>query len=127
MRDAAGVRDGAANVVDQLLADEGLVVPDRVKYLPDRERRRRVRSHQPQRLLVLRWDAVLQPEQVVGFEALAELGGLDRGHAVMPVVQQWQLGTELAAHGLEHGRNVAQIGTGVPRLLRRQVASAGWL
>src|ERR1039458_5737831 len=39
-RDAAEVRCGRTHVVDQLLGDQPLEVPDRVEHLTDRERRR---------------------------------------------------------------------------------------
>ena len=40
----------AAHVVDQLLGDQRLVVPDGVEHLADRQRRGRVLAHDPQRL-----------------------------------------------------------------------------
>ena len=42
VRDAAGVHDGRADVVDQLALDQMLAVPDRIEDLTDRERRDRM-------------------------------------------------------------------------------------
>ena len=42
VRDAAAVHDGRADVVDELVLDEVLAVPDRVEHLAHRERRHRV-------------------------------------------------------------------------------------
>ena len=50
VRDAAGVHDGRADVVDQLLADQVLAVPDRVEDFADRQRRGRVLADQAERL-----------------------------------------------------------------------------
>jgi hypothetical protein len=80
------VGGGSANVVDQLLGDQLLVVPDGVENLTDRQGRGGVLAHQPQRLLVLGGGAVLQPEEVVRLQALAELRRLDRSEAMMGVV-----------------------------------------
>ena len=126
-RDAAEVRGGGPDVVDQLFLDEGLVVPHGVEDLADRQRGGGVLADQAQRLLVLGRGAVLEPEQVVRLQGLAQLGGLDRGHPVVPVVQQRHLRAELVAHRLEHGRQVAQVGAGVPVLLHRERAAAGGL
>ena len=82
---------------------------------------------QAQGLLVLGRGAVLEPEQVVGFQRLAQLRGLDRGHPVVPVVQQRDFRAELVPHRLEHGGQVAQVGPGVPVLLLRERAAPGRL
>ncbi|GAA2273432.1 hypothetical protein GCM10009853_029080 [Glycomyces scopariae] len=127
MRDPAGVRDGAAHVVDQLLADDLLVVPHGIEDLADRERGRGVLPDQAQRLLVLGGRDVFEPEQVVGFERLPELRGLDRGEPVVRVVQQREFGAELVPDGLEHPGHVAEVGARVPVLLGRTRAALGRL
>ena len=77
-RDAAGVHDRRADVVDELLLDELLAVVDAVEDLADRDRRRGVLADQAEALLQLGGHRVLHPEQVVGLELLAEAAGLDR-------------------------------------------------
>ena len=72
------------------------------------------------RVLVLGRGAVLQPEQVVRLQRLAEPRGLDGRQPVVRVVQQRELRAELAAHRLEHGGDVPQVGAAVPVLLRGQ-------
>ena len=84
-----------------------------------------MRPDQAQRLLVFGRGAVLEPEQVVGFQRLAQLRGLDRGHPVVPVVQQREFRAELVPHRLEHGGQVAEVGAGVPVLLLRERAAPG--
>ena len=125
--DPAGVRHGATHVVDELLADEQLVVPHRIEDLADRERGGGVLTDEPQRLLVLRRRAVLEPEQVVRFEGLAELCGLDGCHPVVAVVQQRKLRTELVAYRLEHRGKVTKVGAGVPVLLGGERSALGGL
>ena len=88
VRDAAGVHDGRADVVDQLVLDQVLAVPDRVEHLADRQRRRGVLADQAERLLVLGRRRVLHPEQAVGLERLAQPRRLDRRQPVVHVVQQ---------------------------------------
>ncbi|MNY50727.1 hypothetical protein D3C86_1862550 [compost metagenome] len=66
MGDAARVHDGGADVVDQLLADQRLAVPDRVEDFPHGQRRGGVLADQPERLLVLCRRGVFQPEQAEG-------------------------------------------------------------
>lgn len=117
--DASEVRDGRAYVVDQLLGDQGLVVVHRVEDLTDGQRCGRVPADQPQRLLVLGGRAVLQPEQAVRLQVLAQTGGLHGREAVVRVVQEGQLRAELGAHGLQYVRHVTQIGVGVPVLHQR--------
>ena len=102
--DAAGVHDRGADVVDELLLDQLLAVVDRVEHLADRERRRRVLADQPEALLVLGRRRVLQPEQVVRLERLAEPRRLDRRQAVVHVVQQVQVGPEALAQRARRAR-----------------------
>ena len=88
VRDAAGVHDRRADIVDQLFLDELLAVPDRVEHLADGERRHGVLADQAEIRLVLGRRRVLHPEQVERLECLAEPRGLDRRQPVVHVVQQ---------------------------------------
>ncbi len=85
--------------------------------LADGERRGGVLADAAQRRLVLPRRRVLQPEQVVGLQVLAQARRLNGCHAVVAVVQQRQFGPELVAYGFEDARHVAQVGAGVPDLL----------
>src|SRR5881396_3888951 len=98
MRDAPRMNDRRADVVDQLLADQILAVPDRVEDLADGEWSRRVLPDEPERLLVLGGCGVLEPEQAIGLEILPQPRGLDRRHAVMAVVQQMVIVAVRVAH-----------------------------
>ena len=59
-----------------------------LKISPTASGLRRVLADQAEAFLQLGGDGILEPEQAVGFEVLAEAGGLDRGQAVVDVVQQ---------------------------------------
>src|SRR5262249_20277519 len=96
--DPAGVHDAHADEVDELLGDELLAVPDRVEDLADRQRRGGVLAHEAQVGLELGGDRVLEPEELVGLERLAQLRGFDRGEPVVHVVQEAQVGPEGVAH-----------------------------
>ena len=117
VRDTACVHDRGAHVVDELLGDQLLDIPDRTEHLANRDRRRGVLSDQPERLLVLRRGRVLHPEQPAVLDSLAEPGGLDGREPVVYVVQQVEVEPEPVAHGLEIGGREVQIGLGGPRLL----------
>lgn len=110
---------GRADVVDQLLGDQALVVVHRVEDLADGQRRGGVAAHRAQGLLVLRGGAVLEPEEVVRLQLLAEAGRLDGGEPVVGVVQERELGAELGTHRLQYVRHVTEIGVGVPVLHQR--------
>jgi hypothetical protein len=114
--DASEVGDRGPHVVDQLLGDQGLVVVHGVEDLADGQRRGGVGPDQAQCLLVLGGCAVLQPEGPVRLQVLSEPGRLGGGEPVVCVVEQGQVGAELTAYGVEHGRDVAEVGVGVPVL-----------
>jgi hypothetical protein len=59
------MHDAHAQIVDELLAEQLLAVPDRVEHLPDGERRDRVPADDAQVGLELGRDRVLQPEKPV--------------------------------------------------------------
>ena len=125
VRDAAGVDDGGADVVDELLLDQALAVPDGIEDLAHGQRRGRVLADQAEGVLVLGRGRVLDPEQAVGLELAAQARGLDGCEAVVHVVQQVVLPAQLGAHGLEQARHVAQVLAGVPVVLGRQAAVGG--
>ncbi|ABA53425.1 hypothetical protein BURPS1710b_A0511 [Burkholderia pseudomallei 1710b] len=125
VRDAARVHDRRADVVDQLIADQVLAIPDRIEDLADRERRRRVAADQPECVLVLGGRRVLEPEQPVRLEIAAEARRLDRREPVMRVVQQVRRVAERVAHLAEQLGRMAQVERGVPRLLGRQAFFGG--
>ena len=115
--DAAGVYDGGADVVDELLGDQLLHVPDRAQVLADGDRGGGVLPDVPERFLVLGGGRVLHPEQPVGLHPLAELGGLVGGEPVVHVVQQVEAEAETVPDGLEVGGREIQVGLCGPGLL----------
>ncbi len=124
---SAGVHHGRADVVDQLLFDELLAVPDRIEHLADRERRHRVLADQAEVRLVLGRRRVFHPEQVEGLECLAQSRGLDRRQPVVHVVQQVRLRAESRAQRFEELRNVREVSLGRPDVLARQVRVRGFV
>src|SRR3546814_9753483 len=101
MGDAAGMDDGGADIVDQLVLDQLAAIPDGVEDLTDRERGHRMLADQAERLLILGGGRILQPEQPIGFERLAQSGRLDRRQAVVNVVKQLDLVTVRHAQPFE--------------------------
>ncbi|MNT77213.1 hypothetical protein D3C72_2163040 [compost metagenome] len=85
-RDATGMHRRHAYIINQLLLDEEARIPDRVEYFADGERRRGVFPDQPETLLMLGRDGILQPEQASEFEIFTKAGGLDRRQAVVGVM-----------------------------------------
>jgi hypothetical protein len=78
MRDPAGVHDRCANVINELLLNQRLGVPDRIEDFAHREWSGRMLANQPERGRVLCGRRVLQPEWPVGFQIFSEAGGLNR-------------------------------------------------
>src|SRR3954468_14206231 len=109
MGDAAGMDYGGADIVDQLLLDQLLAVPDRIEDLADRERRRRMLSDQAEIGLILGRSRIFQPERLVGLEILAEPPGFDRRQPMMHVVEQVDVPAKRLARLLEQWRHRAQI------------------
>ncbi|MNJ67154.1 hypothetical protein D3C77_632980 [compost metagenome] len=101
MRDAARVHHGGPDVVDQLVLHQVLAVPDGVEDLAHGQRRGGVLPDQAEGVLVLGRRGVFHPEQVVGFQRFAQATGFDRRQAVMHVVQQMVLETQLVADAVE--------------------------
>src|SRR5579871_1804248 len=101
MCDAAGMHHGHTDVVDQLFFDQVLRVPNRVEHLADGKRRRGMRSDEAKGFGILRRHRILEPEKTIWLEILAESRRFDRSQAVMHVVQQMDIRTELCSRRLE--------------------------
>ena len=126
MRDAAGMHHGRADIVDQLLLDQLLAVPDRIEHFADGQRRRGVLADQAEAGLVFRRHRILHPEQAIGFEILAQPPGLDRGQAVVHVVQQVHVPAQRLARRFEQRRHAsADISPSTTRFSVGSSASAG--
>ena len=92
---AACVDNRRSDVVDELFLDELVAVVDAVEHLADGERNRRVLPDDAEALLQFRRNRILQPEQTVRLETLAELRRFDWRESMMCVVEQQRFGTEL--------------------------------
>src|SRR5580692_1338640 len=79
---AASVDDGHADVVDELVADEIVSVPEGVKDFAGGYGGRCVAADEFEAFLEFGGAGVFHPEEVVGFEGLAEARGFDGGEAV---------------------------------------------
>ena len=110
----AGVDDVGADVVDELLGDQLLAVPDGVEELPHRERRGGVLPDDPKALLQLRRHQVLEPEQLVLLDPPPQPGGLDRGQPVVGVVEERKVETEPLPDRLEERGYLVQVARGGP-------------
>ena len=112
--DAAGVDHCAANVVDQLLLDQLLAVPDGVEHFAHGQRSRGVAADMAEGFLVLRRRRVLHPEQAVGLQRLAKLRRLVGRQPVVHVVQQLVLEAVSVAQLLEQLRREIEVLRRVP-------------
>src|SRR6266702_201905 len=84
--DPSRVHHGCPDVVDQLLLNELLAVPDAVEHLAHRKRRRGVLADQAEIGLILGRDGILEPEQPEWLEILAQPRGLNWRQAVVDIV-----------------------------------------
>ena len=112
--------DRGADVVDQLLGDQLLAVPDRVEDLADRDRRGRVLPDQPEASWCSAGVGSSIQNSRYGSSAAPEPAGLDRRQPVVDVVQQVEAEAERVADLLHHPRREVEIRLGRPLLLGRQ-------
>ena len=76
-----------ADEVDQPLLDEGQVLVLRVEELAHRDRDARLLAQQPEVVVVFGRERILEEEQAIGLERLAQIDPLVEGHALVDVVQ----------------------------------------
>ena len=122
VRDAAGVHDGGADVVNELVLNQVFAVPQAVENLTHGQRRGGVLADQAESLLVFSRRSVFNPEQVVGLEGLAQPRRFNRCEAVVHVVQQVRVGADSLAHGFKQLGCVQQVFFTAPVVLAGQVA-----
>jgi hypothetical protein len=67
---ATAMHHAHAQVVNQLLADQLLRIPDGVEDLSNRKRRRRVLANEPKTVLQFRRNRIFQPKQVIRLSSL---------------------------------------------------------
>ncbi len=122
MRHPTRADDRHADIVDQLVLDQVLAVPQRIEDFTDSQRRRRMLTDQLERLLILGRRGVFHPEQLVGLQRPAHLRGFQRRQAVMRVVQEVVVKAELFAQFFEQLRDIVQVFLRRPNGLGRQRA-----
>ena len=127
MADAAGMDHGGADIVDQLVLDQFAAIMDRVEDLAHGQRRGGVLADQLERVLIFRRGRIFQPEGAILFQILAQATGLDRGQAMMDVVQQMHVPAQRLARSLEQFGDDAEIFAGVPDIFGRQVGVGGFV
>ena len=118
--DPARADDSAADVIDQLVLDQLARIPERVENFAHRQRRGGVLTHQLERLGVFRRGAILQPEQLVRLQHLAQIGGFLRGIAVVAIVEQMVIKAVSFAQFLEQLGHMVERLAGIPASHRRQ-------
>ncbi len=114
--------NGGTDIVDKLLFNELLAVPDAVKHFAHRNRRDGMLADKAEAGLIFRRRRVFHPEHAEFFNALAKTGRFNRRQAVMHVMQKMFIKAELAAHRIEQLRREIEIFLGGPELLFRPVA-----
>jgi hypothetical protein len=125
--DAAAVDDGHADVVDPLVGDEFLRVPEGVEDFAGGERCGGVLADEGEGGLELGGDGVFEPEEVVGFEGFAEAGGFDGGEAVVDVVEEMYVGADGVADGGEELGGEVEVFFGGPEGLGGKAALGGFV
>ena len=113
---------GGANIVNELLFNQLLAVPDAVEHFPHRNGRDGVLADQAETLLVFSGSRVFHPEQAVLFNAFAESRRFDGRQTVVHVVKEMFVEAELTAHCVEQFRRKVEVFLGGPKLLVRPVA-----
>src|SRR5579859_7116586 len=91
VRQTAAVRNRGANVVDPLVANQVVRVPNGVEHFTHRNWRGRMLAKDPKPLLQFSRSGVLDPEKMKGLQVLAQPACLDRRQPMMAVMQQVQL------------------------------------
>ena len=119
--------NGGADIVDQLLFNKLLAVPDTVKHFSNRNRRDRVLTDQTEAGLVFRRRRIFHPEHTECFNALTESRRLNRGQTVVHVVQKMLIKAKFTAHRIEQLRCEIEVFFGGPELLFRPVTFSGGL
>src|SRR5450631_1877921 len=119
VRDSTGMRRIGADVVDQLLGDQQVAVPDRVEDLADGEGRRGVPANDAKALLQLLGDRVFEPKERILLDALSQPRCLDGRQPVMDIMKHVEVEAVLHAHGIEHLGDEAEIALTRPGRLCR--------
>jgi hypothetical protein len=109
VRDAAAVHDGRADVVDELVLDQVLAVPDRIEHFADGEWRHVCLRTSSKDLLVFRGGRVFHPEQAIRLERATKRAASSGVQPVMHVVQQLDLGSVILAQALEKFRHDVEV------------------
>src|SRR5579864_9335747 len=100
------VNHGHAEIVDQLLGDEDVRVPNRVEDFSNRNWRSRMLPDGAEAFLQFRGNWVFQPEQVIWLEALSQSCCLDWRQPVVNVVKQVQVIAKFQPQGFKELGNV---------------------
>src|SRR5579864_1125327 len=106
MRQAAAVHNRHPQVVDKLLLDENMSVPNGVEDLADRERRSGVLAYDAKAFLQFRGDCIFQPEKMIRLQTFSQARRFDRSQAVVNIVKQVKVVPKLQPQGFEQLRNM---------------------
>ena len=98
---SAAVNDGHAKVVDPLVPNKIMRIPEGIENFSRCNRSDCVLTNEAERLLVLGGRGVFHPEKMMWLELLAKARSLDRCEAVMHIVQQVQVFPNSVTHGLK--------------------------
>src|SRR5579862_510086 len=101
VRETTAVHHRHADVVDPLLLDQFLRVPDRIEDLAGRDGGRRMLTDHSEAFLQLCRHRVFHPEEMIWLELLTQPCRLNRSKPVMTVVQKVDIVTEMLSHPFE--------------------------
>ena len=125
--DAAAVDDGHADVVDELVADEVVGVPDGVEDFAYGDGCCGVVADEFEAFLQFGGAGVFEPEEVVGLEGFAEARGFDGGEAVVDVVEEMDVGAEFDAEFFEERGGEVEVAFGGPEGFGGEAALGGFV
>ncbi len=112
--EAASVGERQADIVDPLVADKVVDVPDGVEDFASGEGRGGVLANEAKAFLKFGWDWIFHPEKVEGLEFFAEARGFNGREAVMTVVEEVKVVAEPFPYAGKEPGNVKEVLLGGP-------------
>ncbi len=101
-RDPSHLTDVHSNEIDQPVLDQRGPFTWMVEQFAHRLWRRTLFTDVPEPLDVFRGECVLEEEELVGFEVLGKLDGVDRSKPFVNVVKKFDFGADLCSDVFDH-------------------------
>src|SRR5262249_35044685 len=127
MSDSAGMHHGCPDIVNELFLNELLTIIDAVENFSSSQRSGRMLANNPKALLYFSRRGIFEPEQMRGFQFLAQSRSFDWCQAMMRIVQKVQMRPEFFSQSHKKLRNEIQIMFRRPLVLRRRIFFGGFI